>query len=215
MSEVKAVVLKVERDESAFVTVLIDGKPYHGKVTPVPGAAPKLSMLVAEPAPKSAPAVVPAPMSVLAEAMCALRDSDDAAQLGETTRKVLDMYIEGMSESAMAARLKFSQSTINYHVNRLKKLIKSRSVDAFAYLPPRLREVVELLEAGFTKAQIAKKLGLGRSAISSYLVRISKRRNEHAEQLRHDFTAAARTQEPVMGELVASGPLPVVIGSSR
>jgi DNA-binding CsgD family transcriptional regulator len=104
-------------------------------------------------------------------------------------RAVIDLVGQGLSNAEIASRLTAEPQQVSRHArNAIRKLVRRLTVIDSQGLPPREREVLDLLGEGLSDSQIAQRLGIGeRSAetlVKKLLNRMGVRRADVAPVIR-------------------------------
>jgi DNA-binding NarL/FixJ family response regulator len=125
-------------------------------------------------------------------------------------RAVIDLVGCGLSNAEVATRLAVGPEQVGKHArNAIRKLVLRLTVVDDEGLPPRVRQVFELLGEGLSDAQIAKRLGIGqRSAetlVRKLLNRMEVRRTDVAPMVRGTDRSGMTRREREVADLVRRG----------
>ncbi len=117
--------------------------------------------------------------------------------VSETRRWVARLLDDGLSPKAVADRLRLAETTVSYHIERLRaeaacespRLVVSVGSVRFQL---RTRErVAELLSEGNSRAETARRLGLSKATVSYHARRLGMPIDERAAR-RYDWEAIQR-----------------------
>jgi len=93
--------------------------------------------------------------------------------------RIAELHAEGHSVGAIASRLNLARNTVAYHLAKLAQqpakasFLPAPAKDAVSHV--RTRQVVgQLLEAGWTRANVARHLNLSKSTVSYHARRLGK-----------------------------------------
>jgi DNA-binding CsgD family transcriptional regulator/5-methylcytosine-specific restriction endonuclease McrA len=101
------------------------------------------------------------------------------------------LYAAGVSQSEIARQLDIATTTVSYHIERLQRQeLKPADADAPpAGLKPRTQDAVrELIDAGLSHAEIARRLSISKPTVSYHARRLGARVDELAGR-RYDWEA--------------------------
>lgn len=115
--------------------------------------------------------------------------------VSRTRDLIAELLAEGVSVMGIARRLGLAEPTVSYHVNRL------RSQDAAPPAPSAIPEVelkvrtrervADLLAQGLSQAEVARRLGLGKTTVSYHARRLGLPVDERGAR-RYDWAAVQR-----------------------
>src|SRR5438270_3471236 len=117
--------------------------------------------------------------------------------VSSTRESVARLLAEGLSANAIARRLRLAPPTVSYHIAR----IRTPSIPAPARRVVRIEtvrfqlktreRVAELLTRGLSRAEIARRLGLGKATVSYHARRLGSPIDERCAR-RYDWPAIQR-----------------------